>query len=101
MTHRIMRINFIALTIATTLAAPAAWATTYNLEPISYTGTGTIVSIGDINAAGRIVGSYNVAGTNKVFGFTGRDGTFSSVGESLPCRRSGRCATAVVAVNNR
>jgi len=99
-----MRNHLAAFAVAISICGQAAWATDYTIDTYDFPGAATSGVTG-INAAGRIVGHYTVSGTTTAglfgqFGFTERNGIYTSVGDSLPCRPSGRCRTGVQFLNN-
>src|SRR4051794_20412703 len=94
-----MRNQLIALAVTATLAGPA-WATTYTTETIDYPGAAS-TNVSAINDEGRIVGSYTAPGATVASGFTERNGVYTSIPFTLPCRPNGRCRTSFLALNDR
>jgi hypothetical protein len=99
-----MRNHLAAFAVAISICGQAAWATNYTIDTYDFPGAAT-TGVTGINAADRIVGNYTVSGTTTAglfgeFGFTERNGIYTSVGDSLPCRPSGRCRTGVKFLNN-
>jgi hypothetical protein len=95
--------KLLAVFAAAAISTQAAWATDYSIATYDFPGAAS-TAISGINAAGRIVGQYLISGTTPAgllggMGFTERNGVYTSVGDSLPCRSSGRCRTGVWAVN--
>jgi len=94
-----MRNQLTALAVTAILAAPAAEATTYTIETIDYPGAAS-TSLSAINDLGRIVGAYTAVGATVATGFTERNGVYTSIPFTLPCRSNGRCRTSFLALND-
>jgi hypothetical protein len=93
----------LAVFAAAAISTQAAWATNYTITTYDFPGAvGT--TIFGMNAVGRIAGQYIISGTTPAglfgaMGFTERNGVYTSVGDTLPCRWTGRCRTVVWSVN--
>src|SRR4051812_2149181 len=94
-----MRTNLMPMVVALTLTGPAAGAATYTVETIDYPGAAS-TSLSASKDAGRVIGSYTAPGATVATGFTERNGVYTSIPFTLPCRPSGRCHTGFLALND-